>query len=255
MADLRVLIVDDEPLVRRGLERVLRTEPGVRVVGEARNGKEALELTAELRPDLLFLDVQMPELDGLGVVAALDPRTAPAIIFVTAFDRYAIEAFNLHAVDYLLKPFDDERCRKALRRAEERLAGSGGAGIDHRLTAWLAAAGQAKPVVDRLAVRHNGRTVFVALADIDWIEAADNYARLHTKAGSFLVRETLRQLAEELDPTFVRIHRSTLVRLDQVREVRPRADGDQTVVLTSGVQLILTRSWRDQFESKAGRPR
>jgi two-component system LytT family response regulator len=224
-------------------------------MGAARNGREALDLTARLRPDLLFLDVQMPELDGLGVVAALDPGTAPAIIFVTAFDRYAIEAFNLHAVDYLLKPFDDERCRTALSRALERIAARGGARFDPRVSAWLAAARPAKSVVERLAVRQNGRTVFVAVAEIDWIEAADNYARLHTKAGSFLLRETIRHLAEELDPVFVRIHRSSLVRLDQVREVRPQADGDQTVVLASGVQLVLTRSWRDHFEARAGKPR
>lgn len=255
MAELRVVIVDDEPLVRRGLHRVLGGEPAVRIVGEARNGREALELIERLHPDLLFLDVQMPEIDGLGVVAALDPATAPAIIFVTAFDQYAIEAFNVHAVDYLLKPFDDERCRTALLRARERLASRGPAGLDERLAALLQATRPAKSAPDRIAVRQQGRTIFVPVAEIDWIEAADNYARLHTRDGTFLVRETIKQLAVELDPAFVRIHRSTLVKLDQIREVRPQADGDHTVVLASGARLTLARSWRETFEGKVGRPR
>lgn len=249
---LRVLLVDDEPVVRRDLARLLGAEPGVEVVGAARNGLEALEQIDALAPDAVFLDVQMPELDGLGVVAALDPDTAPALVFVTAFDRYALAAFDAEAVDYLLKPFDAPRCRRALERVRLRLAGSGGRNTDQALAA-MQRAGPAARYLDRIAVRAVRRIVIIDLADVQWIEAADNYVRIHAAGEEYLSRRTMRDLAALLDPRrFARIHRSSIVNLRRVRELRPLGDGDYEVTLASGELLTLTRSYRAAFEAAFG---
>ena len=246
---IRCLLVDDEPLVRRGIRAFLADVPDVEVVGEARNGVEALAAIRRDAPDLVFLDVQMPELDGLGVVAALSPGPMPAIVFVTAYDAYALKAFDVHAVDYLLKPFDEARFRTALARARERLSG-GRDGLERRLDALLA---DLRPPawLERLAVRRNTATLFVDIASVEWLEAADNYVKVHTLGARHLIRETLKTLESQLDPRrFARIHRSAIVNLDRVREVRALPRGDHVVRLASGAEVTLGRAYREAFETR-----
>lgn len=252
MTDLRILVVDDEPIVRRDLVRLLATEPNTLVVGEARNGLEALDMIEQLNPNVVFLDVEMPELDGLGVVAGLDPERTPAIVFVTAFGHYALPAFDLHAVDYLLKPFDATRCRTALDRVRERLAGARARDLDQVVSALVDRTG-APRYLERLAVRGSDRTRILDLAEVTWIEAADNYVRLHCASGKHLSRRTMRDLEQTLDPArFARIHRSAIVNLLCVRELRPHGDGDYELRLADGVRLTLTRSYRGAFEARFG---
>lgn len=253
MSILRVLLVDDEPLVRRDLARLLSAEPDVEVVGEARNGVEALELIDALQPDVVFLDVQMPELDGLGVISALDLEQAPAIIFITAFDQYALQAFDAAAVDYLLKPFDPARGRRALQRARALLAGSRGESLHRAVTALEGAPVAPRRYLDRIAARGTRTTAVIDVTDIVWIEAADNYVRLHTVAGKHLSRRRMRDLEQVLDPArFARVHRSAIVNLYRVREIRPLGDGDQQVLLDGGTRLTLTRTYREAFEARFG---
>lgn len=253
MMPLRVVVADDEPLILADLVRLLAAEPGVTVLGQARNGVEAIDLVHALQPDALFLDVQMPALDGLGVVAELDPETAPAVVFVTAFDRYAVPAFEAHAVDYLLKPFDPARLRLAVDRVRGRLAPQRTRDLE-RVVAALTAERQGRGGhLERIAARGVGRTILIDLADVLWCEAADNYVRLHTAQGAHLTRRTMKELEEALDPRrFARIHRSTIVALDRVRELRPLGDGDQELRLVDGTRLVLTRSWREAFEARFG---
>lgn len=253
MSALRILLVDDEPLVRRDLARILGAEPDVEVVGEARNGIEALEQIELLAPDAVFLDIQMPELDGLGVVAGLDPETAPALVFVTAFDRYALQAFDAEAVDYLLKPFDAMRCRRALERVRLRLAGSRAVNTAQATSVLQRTTGPTPRYLDRLAVRAVKRIVVVNLADVKWIEADDNYVRIHAPEGVFLSRRTIRDLMSLLDPArFIRIHRSTIVNLACVRELRPLGDGDYEATVEGGKRLTVSRSYRDALAAAFG---
>jgi two-component system LytT family response regulator len=251
VSPIRVLIVDDEPLVRRGIAVLLAEEPGIEVVGEARNGTEALTLIRETTPDLAFLDVQMPELDGLGVLAALEPEERPAVVFVTAFDRYAVRAFDLHAVDYLLKPFDDERFRTALARVRGRLQSGSAAAERAAVSALLAELRGSTNGPDRLAVREQGHIVLVPVYEIDWIEAADNYVRLHRGRQYHLLRESLSRLEETLDRRrFARIHRSAMVNLARVKALEPVPGGEYDVILTDGRRLTLSRGYRDRFQER-----
>jgi two-component system LytT family response regulator len=252
---LRVLLVDDEPLVRRGLRAFLAAEPDVTVVGECGDGRDAVRVIRAERPDLVFLDVQMPELDGLGVVDALEEdERPPALVFVTAYDAYALRAFEVHAVDYLLKPFDEGRFRTALARARQRLARADTpAPGDPRLEALLRELRPAPAYAERLLVRTASRMLPVPVAAIDWIEAADNYVRLHVGAERHALRETIKGLEARLDPRrFARIHRSTIVNLDRVREVRPLPSGDCVLLLLDGTQLSLSRGYREAFEAGFG---
>lgn len=250
---LRVVVADDEPLILADLVRLLRAEPGVEVIGTARHGLEALDLVQSLLPDALFLDIQMPELDGLGVVAELDPATAPAVVFVTAFDHYAVKAFDAEAVDYLLKPFDPPRLQRALERIRARTANGNRDELQRAIASLLARDYPTVRFLERIAARGVGRTTLLDVSEIAWIEAADNYVRLHTSAGDHLSRRTMRDLELALDPArFARIHRSAIVALRDVRELRPLGDGDQEVVLSSGKRLVLTRSYRDAFEARFG---
>jgi two-component system LytT family response regulator len=250
-----VAIVDDEPLVRQGIARQLGAMGDVTLVGEAGDGAEAVRMLMERRPDLVFLDVQMPECDGFEVLRALpDDEAPPAVVFVTAYDAYAIRAFEVHAVDYLLKPFDEERFAVALARARERLEGrsvGGGGGeapVDlSPLLRELAAGGRTSR---RLAVRSRGRIRFVDVEDVDWVEAAGNYARLHVGDEEHLHRSALGELADRFPGRLLRIHRSTLVAADRVREIRPRSGGDATLVLRDGTELRLSRTWREEFEAR-----
>lgn len=247
MAELRVLLVDDEPLVREGIRVFLDREADVRVLGEARNGEEALARIRELRPDLVLLDVQMPGMDGLAVVAALEPDERPAFVFVTAHSEYAISAFDLHAVDYLLKPFDGERFAIALRRARARMA----AGKVDRLEELLATLRPAPAYPERLLLKHEGTVVVVLADDIDWVEAADNYVKVHARSGRYMVREPLKQIEAKLDPArFARVHRSAIVNLSRVKSLDPLAAGEYIITLTTGGRLTLSRGYRDHFKSR-----
>lgn len=254
MSALRVVVADDEPLILADLVRLLAGVHGVTVVGQARNGLEAIDVVGATSPDALFLDVQMPALDGFGVVAELDPDTAPVVVFVTAFDQYAIRAFDAHAVDYLLKPFDPGRLLLAVERVRSRLAGNRAEALARTLAALPERPGAAGPrFLDRLAARGVGRTVLLDVAAIRWIEAADNYVRLHTAEGVHLSRRTMRDLEAGLDPArFARIHRGAIVALAEVRELRPLGDGDQELRLRDGTRLQLSRSYRDRFVAHFG---
>jgi two-component system LytT family response regulator len=252
MKPIRVLIVDDEPLVRRGIAALLAEEPEIEVLGEARNGTEAVTQIRNTRPDLVFLDVQMPGLDGLGVLSSLEPEERPAVVFVTAFDQYAVRAFDLHAVDYLLKPFDDERFRTALARVRSRLRAGQPMADRGALDALLRELRGSSPAgPDRLAVREQGQIVLVPVDEIDWIEAADNYVRLHRGKHYHLLRESLNRLEETLDRRrFARIHRSAMVNLSRVRALEPAPGGEYDVILTDGRRLTLSRGYRDRFQER-----
>ena len=247
MAELRVLVADDEPLVREGIRALLEREVDVRMLGEARNGREAVERIRELRPDLVLLDVQMPGMDGLAVVAALEPNERPAFVFVTAHSEYAIQAFDLHAVDYLLKPFDADRFATALRHARARMV----EGKVDRLEGLLATLRPAQAYPERLLLKQDGTVAVVLADDIDWIEAADNYVKIHARTGRYLVREPLKQIETRLDPArFARAHRSAIVNLSRVKSLEPLTAGEYIITLTTGTRLTLSRGCRDDFKSR-----
>ncbi|HKV11833.1 MAG TPA: LytTR family DNA-binding domain-containing protein [Thermoanaerobaculia bacterium] len=250
---LRLVLVDDEPLARKTLRLLARRDREVAIVAECRNGEEAVAAVREHRPDVMFLDVQMPGLSGFDVLERLEDE-APVIVFVTAYDQYAIRAFEVHAIDYLLKPFTDERFEKALARAKD---------VVRRQAVDEARGRMAKLAADhrgggtrRFMVRSGGRVVFLKAEEIDWIEAADYYARLHVAGSTHLIRESMNDLEAALDPdAFVRIHRSAIVNLDRVREMRPLFRGELVVVLNDGTQLRMSRSRREELESRFRRRR
>lgn len=239
---LRTLIVDDEPPARQRLRVLLQDEVGIEVVGEAEDGPRAVEAVHELRPDLLLLDVQMPGADGFEVLDDLSRSfegAVPAVVFVTAHDQYALQAFDAHAVDYLLKPFDRSRLRAALDRAH-RLADGRAASA---LAALVAETAGRRPL-RRLVVRSRGRIHFVRVEEIDWIQAADHYVALHTAGEEHLVRDTISGLARRLDEDrFVRIHRGTIVNVDRIRELVPLFHGEYEVVLDNGARLRASRTY------------
>jgi two-component system LytT family response regulator len=239
---LRTLIVDDEAASRRRIRRLLERERDVTVIGESADGVHALETVRRESPDLVFLDVQMPELDGFEVIARLAGGTLPCVIFVTAYDRYAMRAFDVHAIDYLLKPFAAARFQVALERARARIRSQQ---VDAGLVRFVAAIRDRTRYLSRVSVKSGGRIVLVDLSTVDWIEADDNYVRLHCGQREYTVRETLNALEKQLDPEmFIRIHRSTVVRIDRIREFHPATHGDMDVVLRDGTQLTLSRTWR-----------
>jgi two-component system LytT family response regulator len=253
MEPVRVLIADDEPPARAKVRRFLAADPEVEVVGEAGSGPEAVDAIHRLRPDLVFLDIQMPGADGFGVLAALRPGTLPHVVFVTAYDEYALRAFDVHAVDYLLKPFDADRFRTALARAKERVRARPPADdLEQRIRRALA---DARPAayLDRVLVRTGSRAVFLRTDEVDWLEAEENYVRLHAGAESYLVRGTLAGLEERLDPAkFIRVHRSHIVNLGSIRELHPWSHGDWMIVLRDGRELMLSRRYRDRIPELAG---
>jgi two-component system LytT family response regulator len=260
---LRALIADDEPLARARIEDLLRGEADVEIVGQAENGVEAVEKIRALRPDLVFLDIQMPGKTGLDVVAEIGAERMPATIFVTAYDRHAPKAFEVAAVDYLVKPFDDERFAQALGRVRERIRLREVEEMTRRLLAAItpaAKAGSAAPpasergaAVTRISVESRGQTRFVAVDDIDYITASGPYAELHVGEQTHLIRERMQALEEGLDPDrFFRIHRSAIVQLDRVESLR-RREGEVVVHLRNGVELPVARNRREELERKLGR--
>ena len=252
----RVLIVDDEPLARERLRNLLEAEPVVEILGQCDNGVAAVEAIRSRQPDLVFLDVQMPELDGFGVLAALEGGPMPAVVFVTAHDQFALRAFDVHAVDYLLKPYDKERFQTALNRALEVIRRRQTGELSDKLTALLAdVRPEAKvKVVERIAVKSSGRVVFVKVEDIDWVEAADNYVSLHVGHEEHLHRETMAALEQQLpESKFLRISRSTIVNMDRIKELQPLFHGEYAVILRNGTKLTLSRSYRDKLTQLMGR--
>jgi two-component system LytT family response regulator len=269
---MRVLIVDDEELARLRLRRLLERETDVTVVGECGRGDEAIDFIRAQAPDVVFLDIQMKDIDGFGVVDELEARAAPFFIFVTAYDRYAVRAFDSNALDYLLKPFSDERLRRALERARARLLQHQISTVSDRLlsllqtyrpagatTAFAAAdepAGREEPEMrplDRLVLKTGGRLLFMDVDRVDWIEAEGVYVRLHTGTRSHLLRESLTNVEKRLDPArFIRIHRSTIVNADRIREIVPHFNGGAIVVLQDGTRLKLSRGYRERVTATLG---
>ena len=242
---MRVFLADDEPLAREGMRIRLAEAPDVEVVGEAATGLEAIEGVLRERPDLLFLDVEMPERNGFAVIDAIAPVHRPRVVFVTAFDHYAIRAFEAHAVDYLLKPVSEARLNVSLERARHELAIGNAWDAAAKLNALLESRPEPTDWLRRLTVADGDRVVFLKVEEVDWIGAAGNYVELHLGARTLLLRETLSELACRLDPArFARIHRSTIVNLDRVREMVPDWHGDGEVVLHSGLSLRMSRSYR-----------
>lgn len=256
-AALRVVFVDDEPLAREALRRALALVPDCVVVGEASHGAQAIDLVRSQRPDVLLLDIQMPELDGFAVLDTLGEALPPAVIFVTAYDVHAVRAFQAHAVDYLLKPFDESRLATAMDRARQRVRAErhSAESVAERLELLLSSLVTPEPILERFVVRVGSRSIVVPVADVDYIEAADNYACLRVGTQRHFIRETMRALDARLDRTqFARIHRSTIVNLRRVQELKVLPSGDYEVLLTTGTKLTLSRSWRESFEQRLGSP-
>lgn len=253
MREIRALIVDDEPLARRGIRQLLDREPDVTVVGEARNGREALRALRTLDPELVFLDVQMPEVDGFGVLRAVGPERMPSVIFVTAFDAFAVQAFDAHAIDYLVKPLREARFAEAVQRVRERLRSADAVSLSRQLSALLATTDQARPTPPpatgrRIVVPTSTGELVLDAEEIDWIEAEDYYAAVHTRGRRHLIRESLASLEARLDPArFVRVHRSAIINLERVREYRADASGDRAVLLRDGTRIAVSRRRREQL--------
>ena len=249
MHKIRTIIVDDEPLARRGIRAQLENEKDFEVISECRNGQEAVNVIETASPDLVFLDVQMPELDGFGVVDAVRPDRMPAVIFVTAFDRYALRAFEVHALDYLLKPFDDVRFSAALQRVRQHIERNDIGDLGRRLQGLLDDLQPRPRYADRLVIKSAGRISFLSVAKIDWIEAADNYVRLHAGSESHLLRETMNNLETKLDPhQFLRIHRSRMVNIQRIKEMRPLFRGEYDLLLKDGTRLETGRGYRHRIQ-------
>ena len=253
---LKTMIVDDEPLARRNLRALLKDLPDIELVAECGDGREAVSQIRALNPDLVFLDVQMPELDGFEVLDQLAGEPLPIIIFVTAYDQYALKAFEVSALDYLLKPFDDARFHKALAQARRQIDQQEASEIGRKLLTLL---GTHEVKVDapryptRLMVKTAGRVIFIRTEEIDWIEAYDNYLRLHVGGKAYLLRQTMNELEAVLNPEqFTRIHRSSMVNLDRIKELHTHFNGEHLVMLHDGTELKLSRSRRDWLEQWLG---
>lgn len=252
----RVLVVDDEPLARDRVRKLLEEESAVEIIGECSDGASAVQAIRQQAPDLVFLDVQMPELDGFGVMSEVGSDKMPAVIFATAHDQFALRAFEVHAVDYLLKPFDKERFKTALCRALDQIQHRQSGNLSQKLSALLAdVRPEARPKgLERLAIKSSGRVIFVKVDDIDWVEAADNYVSLHVGNEEHLHRETMSSIEGQLPPAkFMRISRSTIVNVDRIKELQPLFHGEYAVILRNGARLTLSRSYRDKLDQLMGR--
>jgi two-component system LytT family response regulator len=249
---IRTLIIDDVALARQRLKRCLASDAEIEIVGECDNGEKAVADIRSLAPDLIFLDVQMPALDGFGVLEALRDDPLPAVIFVTAYNEYAIQAFEVNALDYLLKPVDCERLNKAVNRAKTRLAQVvRDDDLDSRFRALLEDI--KTKYIKRLTIKLTGRTILLPVDEIDWIETHGNYLKVHVGRESHLIRATMQSLETKLNPEkFVRVHRSVIVNVEKIKEIYPRSNGDQDLVLQDGRQLMLSRNYRERFFALLG---
>jgi len=243
---IKTLIVDDEPLARQRIRQLMTDEPGFEVAGEAGNGLEAVTLIETLNPDLVLLDIQMPELDGFGVIEAIGAERMPPTLFVTAYDAHALKAFEVHAMDYLLKPIDRDRFRVALAWVREHPHVVGGE--DGKLKSLISDLAPTQPKSDRIMVKSGERWLLVKTSDIQWVQAEEDYVRIKVEGTSYLLRHTMSWAISRLDPThFKRIHRSTIVNLEFVQELHPWSKGDVLVVMQDGARLTLSRTYRNVF--------
>ncbi len=250
--NIRTLIVDDEPLARERLRTLLEDEHDVEVVGECSNGVEAVADILETTPDLVLLDIEMPELDGFSVLERVRQATdqLPSVVFITAYHKYAIRAFEMHALDYLLKPFEVERLRQSVSRVRERMQNERTEDVRERILSMLGEIhSERRTYLERFAVQADERIFFVRTDEVEWIEAAGNYVRIHTATGSHMVRGTMQAVEAQLDPSrFLRVHRSAIVAVDRISEVQPWFRGEFKVVLAGGATLTVTRTYRDGLQ-------
>lgn len=247
MEKIRVLIVDDEPLAREGIRMRLEPAPDLEIIGECRNGREAVAAILRDMPDLVFLDIQMPRMDGFAVIEAVGTQRMPHVIFVTAYDEHALRAFEVHALDYLLKPMDGARFAEALARARDRIRGKNLAAIAAQLQQMMSALKGEKDYLERLSIKSGksgGRILLLDVNEIDWIEAADNYVQVHTGPASHLLLATMNNLETRLNPQqFLRIHRSIIVNLKRIKELHPMFHGEFRIILQDNTQLTSGRSY------------
>lgn len=252
---LTTLVVDDEPLAREGLRMLLSRDPEISSIQEAKDGRAAVKAILNTQPDLVFLDVQMPEMDGFRVVREVGAKRMPAVVFVTAHDRYAIQAFEINAIDYLLKPVTEERFTEALKRAKARLHPQAGDVTNRQIIGLLQVIASPRKYLKRLAVRSAGKTVFVDVQDIDWIEAAENYVQLHTGRARHLLHVPLNTLEKSLDPdNFLRVHRSIIVNVKRIKELQPGPHGEYVITLQNDVRLQSGRSYNEKVKALAANP-
>jgi two-component system LytT family response regulator len=253
MTPIRTLIADDEPLGRQRIRSLLQGDPEIDVIAECGDGPETVAALQSESCDLVFLDVQMPRLNGLEVVQAVGPERMPAFIFVTAYDRYALRAFEVQALDYLLKPFDRDRFTKALERAKAVVGRVKNDDASQQLLNLLEEAKPGRKHLERLAIKCSGRVFFLRLDEVDWIEAAGNYLKLHVGKDFHLLRETVNNLEGRLDPKqFLRVHRSTIVNIDRIKEFQPLFHGDYVVILQDGTQLPVSRTYKQRLPEVFG---
>ena len=251
---IRALIVEDEALARKFIRRMLRDDHEVEIVGECANGKEAVATIRKRNPDLVFLDVQMPEMDGFAVLEAIGVERLPEIIFTTAYEQYAIRAFELHALDYLLKPFDQARFKDAMSHAKEQLHSQAQRDGRLRIGALLQRIKEEPRHLERLVIKSDGRISFLRAQEINWIEADDKYVHLHTSKTSPMVRQTLTAMEAQLDPNkFRRIHRSAIVNVERIKELQPLFNGEHSVVLEDGTKLTLSRNYKEKLFELLGK--
>jgi len=251
---IRTLIVDDEPLAREKIRMFLQRDPEIEIIGECVDGPHAVASIENSSPDLVFLDIQMPGKDGFEVLRTVGVDRVSAVIFVTAYDEYALRAFEFHALDYLLKPFAAHRFQDALDRAKSQLRVEEAAPFKKQLMTLLGNVDGNSRYISRLVVKTGGRIVFLKVEDIDWIEAAGNYLTLHVGTASHLIRETMNDLESRLDPAqYLRIHRSTMVNIDRIREMQPLFHGDFTVILMNGTRLMLSRNYKSRLPRHLGK--
>jgi two-component system LytT family response regulator len=254
MKKIRTLVVDDEPLARERLTNLLSGEPDIEVVGQCRDGEEAVTAIVDHTPDLVFLDVQMPAMNGFEVIEAVGSERMPLVIFVTAYDQHALRAFQVRALDYVLKPFDRERFQEALQRARAHIQRDETGDLGRRLLALVKDLRRDQPKTDRLVVKSGGRLFFLRTDEIDWIEAAGNYVRLHVGPAAHLLRETMNAIEGRLDPEkFFRIHRSRIVNMERIQEMQPWLNGEYAVLLRTGTRLTLSRGYREKLQERLAR--
>ena len=254
-APIRALIADDEALARKFIRRMLKDNHDVEIVGECSNGKDAIAMIRKQNPDVVFLDVQMPEMDGFAVLESIGVDQLPEIIFTTAYEQYAIRAFELHALDYLLKPFDQARFKDAIQHAKERFRSQRQKDGRLQMSALLESIKNKPQYLERLVIKTGGRITFLSTDEINWIEADDKYVHLHTGKVSPMVRQTLNAMEAQLDPRkFSRIHRSAIVNVERIKELQPLFSGEHSILLEDGAKLTLSRSYKDKLFELLGKP-
>jgi two-component system LytT family response regulator len=254
-APIRALIADDEALARKFIRRLLKDAHDFEIVGECSNGKEAVAMIRKQNPDLVFLDVQMPEMDGFAVLESIGIERLPQIIFTTAYEQYAIRAFELHALDYLLKPFDQARFKDAIKYARERFRSERENDDRTQISAMLENIKNKPQYLDRLIIKSGGRITFLRTDDINWVQADDKYVHLHTSNARPMVRQTLSAMEAQLDPKkFRRVHRSAIVNVEQIKELQPLFSGEYSILLHDGTKLTLSRNYRDKLFERLGKP-